>query len=128
MESLAVGLKFPFITDVVDIFKNLNKIPRVIITPPMICSCVKRLLSTAGAMKCVLRMSMNTTPFNNMVLLSFERELCHSLNYDEIISVFNAKCRLLRLVLQAMKTAKVGLLITHYSMLLSAHAVARPLC
>lgn len=82
-----------------DIFPNLNKLLRVIITLPMTSCSVERLFSTAGRIKTDLRASMSTTRLNNLAPLSFEKELCDSLDYDEIISVFNAKPRRLRLVL-----------------------------
>uniref|UniRef100_A0A8C9YWK2 TTF-type domain-containing protein n=1 Tax=Sander lucioperca TaxID=283035 RepID=A0A8C9YWK2_SANLU len=102
--KVANGLEFPSLMEVLDIcapdiFPNINKLLQVIITLPMTsCSC-ERLFSTAGRTKTDLRAAMSTTRLNNLCLLSFEKELCNSLDYDEIISVFNTKPRRLRLVL-----------------------------
>ncbi|KAJ4947754.1 hypothetical protein JOQ06_009787 [Pogonophryne albipinna] len=81
-----------------DIFPNFNKLLRVIITLPMTSCSVERLFSTVGRIKTSLRASMTTVRLNNLSLLSFERELCDSLDYDEIITIFNCKPRRLRLV------------------------------
>lgn len=82
-----------------DIFPNLNNLLRIIVTLPMTSCSVERLFSTSGRIKTHLRTSMCTGRVNNLALLSFEKELCESLDYDEIISVFNTKPRRLRLVL-----------------------------
>lgn len=102
--KVANSLEFPSLMEVLDIcapdiFPNLNKLLQVIITLPMTSCSVERLFSTAGRIKTDLRASMSTTRLNNLCLLSFEKELCDSLDYDEIISVFNTKPRRLRLVL-----------------------------
>uniref|UniRef100_A0A3B3R0H2 DUF4371 domain-containing protein n=1 Tax=Paramormyrops kingsleyae TaxID=1676925 RepID=A0A3B3R0H2_9TELE len=102
--KVANSLEFPSLMEVLDIcapdiFPNLNKLLKVIITLPMTSCSVERLFSTAGRIKMDLRVSMSTTRLNNLCLLSFEKELCDSLDYDEIISVFNTKPRRLRLVL-----------------------------
>uniref|UniRef100_A0A8C1TUJ4 HAT C-terminal dimerisation domain-containing protein n=1 Tax=Cyprinus carpio TaxID=7962 RepID=A0A8C1TUJ4_CYPCA len=102
--KIANSLEFPSLMEVLDIcapdiFPNLNKLFQVVITLPMTSCSVERLFSTAGRIKTDLRASMSTTHFKNLCLLSFEKELCDFLDYDERISVFNTKPRCLRLVL-----------------------------
>lgn len=102
--KVANGLEFPSLMEVLDIcapdiFPNLSKLLRAIITLPMTSCSVERLFSTAGRIKTHLRASMSTTRLNNLSILSFEKELCDTLDYDEIISIFNARPRRLRLVL-----------------------------
>uniref|UniRef100_A0A667Y2X2 TTF-type domain-containing protein n=1 Tax=Myripristis murdjan TaxID=586833 RepID=A0A667Y2X2_9TELE len=100
----ANGVEFASLVEVMDIcapdiFPNLNNLLRIIVTLPMTSCSVERLFSTSGRIKTHLRTSMCTGRLNNLALLSFENELCESLDYDEIISVFNRKPRRLRLVL-----------------------------
>eukprot|EP00064_Thunnus_orientalis_P001800 superscaffoldBa00000123_g1803 len=49
-----------------------------------VCVSVERPFSTAGRIKTDLRSSISTVRLNNLALLSFEKELCDSLDYDEI--------------------------------------------
>lgn len=79
-----------------DIFSNLNKLLRTIITKT---SCSVETLFTAEQIKTHLRASMYTTCLNNLPLLTYERDLCDSLDCDEIISVFNTQPRRLHVVL-----------------------------
>lgn len=67
-----------------DIFPGMNFLLRALITLPM--------------MSCSVFSAMVTERLNNLTLLSFERELTETLDYDEIISIFNSKARRLRLV------------------------------
>lgn len=80
-----------------DIFPNVNKTIRALITLPMTSCSVERLFSTTNRIKTSMRSSMITARLNNLSLLSFERELADTLNYDEIISIFMQKPRRLRL-------------------------------
>lgn len=82
-----------------DIFPNINKMIRALITLPMTSCSVERLFSTTNRIKTCLRSSMLTVRLSNLSLLSFERELTETLDYDEIISVFNQKPCHLRLIL-----------------------------
>lgn len=82
-----------------DVFPNINRLLRAMITIPMTSCTVERLFSTTGRIKTCLRSSMITARLNNLSLLSFERELTDSLDYDEIISIFNASPRRLHIVL-----------------------------
>ncbi len=81
-----------------DIFPGMNRLLRAIITLPMTSCSVERLFSATHRINTRLRASMVTERLNNLTLLSFERELTETLDYDEIISIFNSKPRRLHLV------------------------------
>lgn len=94
---------FPSLMEVLDcanadIFPNINQLLRVVVTLPMTSCSVERLFSTVTRVKTSLRSSMTSVRLNNLSLLSFERELCDELDYDEILTIFNSKPRRLRLV------------------------------
>ncbi|XP_030072332.1 zinc finger MYM-type protein 1 [Microcaecilia unicolor] len=100
--KVAQGNTYTALTDVlescnVDIFPNVNALLRAVITLPMITCNMEKLFSTANRIKTTIRASMLTSRLQNLALLSFERELCDSLDYDSIIDTFNSKRR--RLVL-----------------------------
>lgn len=82
-----------------DIFPNINSLLRIIVTLPMTSCSVERLFSTTTRIKNRLRTSMTSARLNHFSLLSFERELTDTLDYDEIITIFNSKPRRLRLVM-----------------------------
>ncbi|MGH0120104.1 UNVERIFIED_CONTAM: hypothetical protein FKN15_062794 [Acipenser sinensis] len=78
-----------------DIFPNVNVLLRAQITLPMTTCSVEKFFSTTNRIKTATRASMLTSRLNNLSLLSFERELCDSLDYDSIIALFNSKPRCL---------------------------------
>lgn len=81
-----------------DIFPNMNSLLRAIITLPLTSCSVERLFSATNRIQARLRSSMLTGRLNNLTLLSFEREMIDSSDYDDIINAFNSKPRRLRLV------------------------------
>lgn len=102
--KMTAGESFPSLMEVLDkcpsdIFPNVSAMLQAIITLPMTSCTVERVFSTANRIKNRLRASMGTIRLNHFSLLSFERELSESLDYDEIITIFNNKPRRLRLVL-----------------------------
>ncbi|XP_034033315.1 zinc finger MYM-type protein 1-like [Thalassophryne amazonica] len=103
LKRKALNENFPSLMEVLDIrpadiFPNLNRVLQVILTLPITSCSVERLFSTVGHIKNYLRSKMNTDRLNHLSLLSFEREISDSLDYDEIITIFNRKPRRLRLV------------------------------
>nr|XP_033815478.1 zinc finger MYM-type protein 1-like [Geotrypetes seraphini] len=96
--KVAQGQTYTSVTEVldscsVDIFPNINALLRALITLPMTMCNMEKLFSTATRIKTTTRASMLTSRLQNLSLLSFERELCDSLDYDSIIDVFNSKRR-----------------------------------
>lgn len=95
---------FPSLVEVLDtypgdIFPKVNRLLRAPVTLPVTICTVERPFSTVSQIKTGIRVSMMTYRLNSLSLLSFERELTESLDYNEIISVFNTNPR--RLVLLA---------------------------
>ena len=76
-----------------DIFPNMNSLLRALLTLPMITCTVERLFSAVNRMKTGTRATMLTDRLNSLSLLSFERELTDSLEYQEILAVFSTRPR-----------------------------------
>ena len=76
-----------------DIFSQHEQL----LTLPMKTRTVGRLFSAANRIKTGPRATMLTDRLNSLSLLSFERELTDSLEYQEIIAVFSTKPRRLLL-------------------------------
>lgn len=73
-----------------DIFPNVRNVLKLLVTLPVSSCSVERLFSTVKRVKTAQRASMLTSRLNHLSLISFERELVNSINYDEIIDSFNA--------------------------------------
>ncbi|KAJ4935952.1 hypothetical protein JOQ06_017477 [Pogonophryne albipinna] len=96
------GITFPSLVEVLDscptdIFPQMNRLLRALVTLPITSCTLERVFSTVSRVKTGVRASMNTDRLNSLSLLSFERELTESLDYKDIISVFNTKPRRLLL-------------------------------
>ncbi|KAJ4926584.1 hypothetical protein JOQ06_014334 [Pogonophryne albipinna] len=100
--KVTAGITFPSLVEVLDscptdIFPQMNRLLRALVTLPITSWTVERVFSTVSRVKTGMRASMNTDRLNSLSLLSFERELTESLDYKDIISVFNTKPRRLLL-------------------------------
>lgn len=80
-----------------DIFPNMNSLLRALLTLPMTTCTVERLFSAVNRIKTGTRATMLTDRLNSLSLLSFERELTDSLEYQDILAVFSTKPRRLLL-------------------------------
>ncbi|KAK7163906.1 hypothetical protein R3I94_002577 [Phoxinus phoxinus] len=80
-----------------DIFPNMNSLLRALLTLPMTTCTVERLFSAVNRIKTGTRATMLTDRLNSLSLLSFERELTDSLEYQDILAVFSTKPRRLML-------------------------------
>lgn len=96
------GNSFKSLLEVLDIcneevFPNIHAFLRAMITLPMTSCTVERVFSSVKRIKTANRSTMLTSRLRSLCLLTFERELTVTLDYDEIIDIFKTKPRRLHL-------------------------------
>lgn len=69
-------------------FPNLHLLIRILLTLPIAACSDERVCSSVNKVKTASRSTMLTAQLNPLSLLSFEKDLTDSLDYDEIIDIF----------------------------------------
>lgn len=69
-------------------FPNLHLLIRILLTHPITTCTDERMCSSVNKIKTASRSTMLTAQLNPLSLLSFEKDLTDSLDYDEIIDIF----------------------------------------
>lgn len=69
-------------------FPNLHLLIRILLTLPITACTDERICSSVSKIKTASRSTMLTAQLNPLSLLSFEKDLTDSLDYDEIIDIF----------------------------------------
>ncbi|XDV11447.1 hypothetical protein PO909_000385 [Leuciscus waleckii] len=80
-----------------DVFPNIHAFLKALITLPMTSCTVERVFSSVNRIKTPNRSTMLTSRLMSLCLLTFERELTVTLDFDEIIDIFKSKPRRLLL-------------------------------
>ncbi|GAA6084837.1 zinc finger MYM-type protein 1-like [Tachysurus ichikawai] len=80
-----------------DVFPNIHASLKALITLPMTSCTVERVFSSVNRIKTPNRGTMLTSRLMSLSLLTFERELTVTLDFDEIIDIFKSKPRRLLL-------------------------------